>query len=126
MEQLRGKVERVESASIAASAVDTVLLTYTVPSGCRFKLRGWANYADSVAAWGNIQWTYRVNGLARFPLVAMEDQLGLQDNPQPVLDDNLEAEGGSVVTVTITNTDAVSAYVVGVRIQGELYANTVR
>jgi len=106
------------SVNVLAASVGTVIATYIVPSKCRARLLSFGNYLSLVALWGDVTWRMNVNGIPMAPYNAIRDQIGYAAQRSDV--EKIEAGGGSVITVTADNADALLAVDVGVSLAWEL------
>jgi hypothetical protein len=105
------------SVAVAATSVDTVIGTITVPSKARARILKIGNYIGTVAAWGQITWRLRCNGIVVAPYNAILDQIGYAAQKEDA--ERLEFGGGSVLTVTADNASAAIVQV-GVAVAWEL------
>ena len=105
--------EQGSNTALAAGGTAT-LITITVPPNARFELDSFATYAGEVTAFGTCTWKYKINGVPRYPLNNIKDQIGEQGNPRQIFAADLGARGGDVVTLDVTNADSVSHSVGGI------------
>jgi hypothetical protein len=100
------KVERfVQNYSAAVPIGGTSdLFTIIVPVKAKLRLRGFGNYAGTLAAWGTIYWAFLLNGGPFYPYERILDQLGYGAQRQDV--QPIEISGGSTLIVRAYNPTA--------------------
>ena len=111
------KRDETNSVNLSASS-STVLFTERIPIKEKMVVTGFANYGDA-AAFGQVTWEIRKNGLGIYPYNAIKDQIGYSaqvEKTQPMY-----FNGGDLLEVVATNASGVSAYNVGARIVFEYY-----
>lgn len=123
-EDLTGS-ESVPANSLLRVNGQVVLVDVRVPSGSRFHMLSFANFADDVLAFGNpgILWTVLVDGIPHPNFNRVRDQLGLQVNPRVLPDGLVKARNRLQVVAENDNAAGGSAYVAGASIQGEYRGN---
>jgi hypothetical protein len=105
------------SVATLAGVQGNIIATMTIPSKCRARLLAFGNYIDTVAAWGDIVWTMRCNGIPMAPYNAVLDQIGYAAQRSEV--ENIEVGGASLITVTADNNHVANVQV-GVSLAWEL------
>ncbi len=102
---------RAENASvaIAGAGVEGTIMTIVIPPHVVMKLKEFGNYIDTVAAWGDIVWTFRLNGFPLAPYDRVLDQIGYAAQRAAIQE--LELSGG-IFTITAQN-NGIPAVIVG-------------
>lgn len=111
------KRDETQSVSLSPSTVYT-LFSERIPIKEKMVVTGFANYGDA-AAWGNVQWEIRRNGIAVYPYNNVRDQIGYSAQVEKT--EPIYFHGGSLLEIVVTNLSGVSTYNVGARILFEYY-----
>lgn len=99
------------SVQVLAGAVRTVIANFTVPCKTRCRFLKFANYTDTVAAWGTIYWEILVQGVpieyaGGTPRIM--DQVGFAAQRQEFT--NKEFSGGTLIQVVGSNPTAGNVF----------------
>ncbi|UCH71716.1 MAG: hypothetical protein JSW62_04780 [Thermoplasmatales archaeon] len=112
------RLDEIHSANVAASSTVT-LFTLTIPANLKATITHFGNPINDTAALGNLTWKLTVNGVPQHPLAAVLDQHG--DISQPyALSRPIKVNGGSSMSVIVTNSSGSTAYDAGCIVRGLL------
>jgi len=80
------------------------LWTYRVPTKAQIRLTDFGNYVDTVAAWGDIHWYMKINGIGKYPYNDILDQIGHSARPRAI--EPIIIHGGDEIIITVFNDTA--------------------
>lgn len=111
------KRDETQSVNLSASTTYT-LFSERIPIREKMVITGFANYGDA-AAFGQVTWSIRKNGIGVYPYSAILDQIGYSAQIEKTQE--IVFNGGDLLEIVVINASGVSAYNVGARIQFEYY-----
>lgn len=109
----------INQSAVVINGSSVVLWTFNVPqfNVLRFKRTG--NYTGTPAAWGTIYWSFLVNGIPKFPLDKIMDEIGYGAQPADV--EPIEIFGGDKLEIVAYNPSFGADVKMGIAFVYELY-----
>lgn len=107
MQNIRESIQKhithkdINISPVIASGVTVEAFSFQVPSKAKMIVTNFANYINVFAAWGDIRWVLKRNGVGIFPYNEIEDQIAFGAPLRELA--GVEIQGGDVFSIDIIN-----------------------